>query len=270
VDEFPHPNSKVIARSQDLFVGGPATNASIACAHLGGRSTLVTSVGSHVLANFIKAEIRQHSVHLIDLNPEFAGLPVISSISVNKLGERNVVSANAATVTVPPAQVDEAALAKAALILVDGHYMQACQAWADVAHHRKLPVVLDGASWKEGTEELLRSIDTAICSNDFMPPGCANEDEVIEYMKACGVANIAITKGAEPITFQSKAASGILKVPSIEPVDTMGAEDIFQGAFCYFYSSGNGFVEALAEAAKIAAESCRLGGAREWMKYLPA
>jgi sugar/nucleoside kinase (ribokinase family) len=267
VDEFPHANSKVTARSQDVFVGGPATNAAITCAHLGGKATLVTAIGSHILAAAIKAEARQHSVNLIDLNPDFAELPVLSSIAVNNRGERNVVSANAARVSVPPARIDEAAFSKASFVMVDGHYMQACQTWASAAHARKVPVVLDGGSWKEGTADLLHFIDTAICSNDFMPPGCSSEDDVIKYLKDSGVANIAITKGADPITFQAKGAFGVIKVPSAEPVDTMGAGDIFHGAYCYFYSSGSGFVEALAEAAKIAAESCRFSGTREWMKH---
>jgi sugar/nucleoside kinase (ribokinase family) len=53
-------------------------------------------------------------------------------------------------------------------------------------------------------------------------------------------------------------------------VDTMGAGDIFHGAFCFFSSEGKGFVESLGEAANIAAESCRYKGTREWMKHLTA
>ena len=270
VDEFPSPNTKITARSQEVFIGGPATNASVTFAHLGGRASLVTAVGNHVLAAAIKADARQHSVNLIDLNPNFSDLPVISSIVVNNRGERDVVSANTVRVDVPPAKIDEAILAKASRVMVDGHYMQACQAWAEAARARSIPVVFDGGSWKEGTVDLLHSIDTAICSNDFLPPGCTSEDDVIKYLKDNGVANIAITRGADPITFHSKTASGIMKVPSVEPVDTVGAGDIFHGAFCFFASSGGGFVEALAEAAKIAAESCRFRGTREWMQHTSA
>ena len=266
VSEFPKPNSKVTARSQEVFIGGPATNASVAFAHLGGRASLVTAVGSHVMAAAIKADLRQHAVNLIDLNPSFSSLPVISSIAVNKRGERNVVSANTVRVDVPPAAIDAPALAKASLVLVDGHYMEACQAWASAARTRKVPVVLDGGSWKEGTADLLHSVDTAICSNDFLPPGCKSEEAVIKYLKDRGVSNVAITKGADPITFHSKTVSGVLKVPSVEPVDTTGAGDIFHGAFCYFSSSGSGFVEALADAAQVAADSCCFHGTREWMK----
>lgn len=268
VDRFPEPNSKVSALSQDVFVGGPATNAAITFAHLGGRSTLVTAVGRHPLADSITKEIRRRSIHLIDLHPDFTDTPVISSIAVNPAGERNVVSANSIRIHIPPPQVDHAALQKAAVLLVDGHYMQACQAWAIAARSLGVRVVLDGGSWKDGAEELLQSIDTVICSEDFLPPQCPSEDDVIAYLHDRGVTNIAITKGAGPIRFHSRAASGNVSVPSIDPVDTMGAGDIFHGAFCYFSSEGIGFVEALVEAAQIAAESCRYHGTREWMKHV--
>jgi sugar/nucleoside kinase (ribokinase family) len=270
VDEFPQTNSKVTASSQDVFVGGPATNAAITFAHLGGHSTLVTAVGSHSLADTIAKEVRRLSINLFDLNPNFTETPVISSIAVNPLGERNVVSANAVRIPIPPPKVDDAILQKSAFVLVDGHYMQACQAWAAAAHSRKVRVVFDGGSWKDGTAELLQFVTTAICSEDFLPPGCTNEDEVVAYLQGRGVVNIAITKGAAPIRFHSNAASGSMSVPSVEQVDTMGAGDIFHGAFCFFSSEGKGFVEAIGDAANVAAESCRYKGTREWMKHFAA
>lgn len=267
VDEFPHDNSKVAARSQDVFAGGPATNAAIAFAHLGGAATLVTAVGTHVLTGLIKSEIAQYSFRLIDLNPQFADAPAISSITVNHRGERNIVSANAVRVSIPAPRVDEAALANASVLLVDGHFMQACQAWASAACERAVPVVLDGGSWKQGTDELLHFVNTAICSGDFMPPGCADEDGVIRYLQNCGVRNVAITHGAQSIRYESGAASGLVPVPQIVPVDTMGAGDIFHGAFCYFSSAGMGFADSLAEAARVASQSCQFRGTREWMQH---
>jgi sugar/nucleoside kinase (ribokinase family) len=130
-----------------------------------------------------------------------------------------------------------------------------------------IPVVLDGGSWKDGADDLLKSVNVAVCSADFIPPGCLGEDDVLQYLNDCGVAHVAITRGAEPIRYVSGSVCGIVPVPPIEPVDTMGAGDIFHGAFCFYFSTGHGFVEALGEAAKIAAESCRFHGTREWMKH---
>lgn len=268
VDEFPAANAKVAAHSQDVFTGGPATNAAIAFSHLGGAATLVTTVGRHALAGVIRQELRRYSIRLIDLNPDFDSVPAMSSVSVRANGERNVVSANAARIPAPPAQVDEATLAQASVVLVDGHAMQACQAWAAAAHALGIPVVLDGGSWKPGAEYLLKTIDIAICSADFMPPGCFTQDDVLAYLKEAGVTSVAITNGPAPIRFAANASSGTMPVPQAEPVDTMGAGDIFHGAFCYFLSTGLGFVEALAAAANIAAESCRFHGPRAWMRHI--
>ena len=267
VERFPTANSKVVARSQDVFVGGPAANASITFAHLGGGTTLVTAVGRHPLAGLIRAELRNYSVRLIDLNPDFDEVPIISSISVDQVGDRNIVSANAGRVPAVAAYVVKGVCDGASVLLVDGHHMEACQAWAEAASARGVPVVMDAGSWKTGTEHLLEIIDTAICSADFLPPGCSTDDDVLKYLEGCGVKNIAITRGAESIRFVSSAVSGMLPVENAHVVDTMGAGDILHGAFCYYVAVGWGFLEALEEAKMIATESCRYPGPREWMNH---
>jgi sugar/nucleoside kinase (ribokinase family) len=270
VDEFPATNTKVEARSQEVFVGGPATNAAVTFAHLGGKAALVTAAGRNVLANVVREELGRHKIQLVDLNPEFEGDPVLSAVSVDRHGNRNVISANATRVAIPPPKIDGSLIGEAGIVLVDGHYMQACQAWASAAKGRGKPVALDGGSWKQGTEELLKNVDTAICSADFLPPNCGSPDEVLEFLKSRGVAKIAITDGAQAIRFISGPSWGTLLVPHVDVVDTMGAGDILHGAYCHFASTGHGFVESLAEAAKIASESCRYAGTREWMRHLQA
>jgi sugar/nucleoside kinase (ribokinase family) len=270
VEKFPAANSKVAAQTQDVFVGGPATNAAIAFAHLSGSSSLVTVIGSHALGDVVRKDAESRSVRLIDLNPAFDQPPPISSVTVDAKGRRNVVSANSVRIAAPDAAPDPRTLEQAGVVLIDGHFMQAGKAWAAAAHARGTPVVLDGGSWKEGTEELLSSVAIAICSADFRPPGCSNEESVVRYLKQHGVKHIAITHGADPVLFESGSSSGTLRVPEIEAVDTMGAGDIFHGAFCLFFSVGHGFVGAIAEAAQVASESCCYHGTREWMQHITA
>jgi sugar/nucleoside kinase (ribokinase family) len=267
VDEFPVANTKVAARSQSVFAGGPATNAAIACTHLGSKAALVTVVGRNALASAIREELERCSVQLIDLNPDFEDAPVISSITVDSGGNRNVVSANAPRVAAPPASVDPELCRQVRLLLVDGHHMEACQAWAAAAKACGTPVVFDGGSWKDGTEALLKSVHTAICSADFMPPDCSSRDEVIQFLKNSGVANIAITNGSAPIEFLCGQSSGSIRFPEVDVVDTMGAGDILHGAYCHFASMERDFIDSLTQAAQIASESCRYAGTREWMKH---
>jgi len=268
VDHFPAPNSKVAANDQDLFIGGPATNAAITFSLLGGKPSLITVVGRHTLADVIRKELRTHSVRLIDLNPDFQEVPAISSVAIDRTGNRNVVSANAMRVPAPPTEVDLKVLHHARIVLVDGHYMERCQAWSRAAKTQGVPVVLDAGSWKEGTEELLKNIDTVICSSDFLPPGCRKQSDIFDYLKTRGVVNIAMTRGSDPVLFSSRSSSGSVRVPHVKAIDTLGAGDVFHGAFCYFASIGHKFDSALGEAARIAAESCRFRGPRAWADSL--
>ena len=64
---------------------------------------------------------------------QFDEVPVISSISINEAGERNITSTNAARVHMHSPDVDKEVLERASIVLVDGHYMQACQSWVKAA-----------------------------------------------------------------------------------------------------------------------------------------
>jgi sugar/nucleoside kinase (ribokinase family) len=265
VDEFPPANTKAVARSQEVFVGGPATNAAITFSLLGGKATVVTGVGRHPAAGLVKDELRKYSIDLVDLAPQSELLPAISSVWVNQHGQRSVVSVNATRIDIPSPQVDHSLLQEASILLIDGHLMSACQAWAAAAHTHGIPVVFDGGSWKPGTDQLLNFVDIAICSADFFPPGCTSDDTVINYLQSAGVRQIAITHGATPVRFVDTSHSGLIEVPRIDAVDTTGAGDIFHGAFCFHTANGSSFVEALREAACIATASCQFHGTREWM-----
>ena len=265
VDEFPSPDTKAVAQSQKLLVGGPATNAAIALSHLGGSATLAAAIGHHALASLMREELQRYAVGLIDLAPERDDPPPVSSIWVNRRGQRSIVSVNSTLFNIPPSQVSASILQGTDILLVDGHSMPACQAWAQAAQSAQVPVVFDGGSWKPGTEQLLKFVDTAICSTAFRPPGCTSEEEAIQYLQAAGVRRIALTKGADPIQFITDTSAGFIEVPQVDAVDTSGSGDIFHGCFCFYAASGFSFTDALHESAKIAAEACRYHGTREWM-----
>jgi len=88
---------------------------------------------------------------------------------------------------------------------------------------------------------------------------------VIAYLRSLHIPHIAITQGAKPILYSTNEICGEIPVPQIQPIDTLGAGDIFHGAFCDAILR-MGFREALGEAAAIAARSCLSFGTRAWMQ----
>lgn len=267
VEAVPRRNQKISVPGQHIAAGGPATNAAITFGFLGGAATLVTAVGRHPLSAIVRQDLAHSSVTLHDLARRRTEAPPISSILVTRdTGERAVVSANAAIFSPSPADFDPAWLTGVSIVQVDGHYMPLCLEVTRLAHVRGIPVVLDSGSWKPGMAALLRFIDAVICSDDFRPPRCRNRKDVFDFLAAKNIRQVAITRGAAPTEFVDRGTRGRIAIKKVRSVDTLGAGDIFHGAFCYYACRGDlSFREALAAAGRVAAFSCRYLGTRAWM-----
>jgi sugar/nucleoside kinase (ribokinase family) len=261
----PTNNQKIVAADYSVAAGGPATNAAITFSYLGDRSTLLGTVGNHPIAQLIKADLATSKVAIADLAPAQTEPPPVSSIVVSQgTGERAVISINAVKNQVAPESIPENILQGVDIVLIDGHQMLVGEAIAQLAKARNIPVVIDGGSWKPGFEKVLPFVDYAICSANFHPPNCHNTAEVFSYLSQMGISDLAITQGEKPIQFLAEGEIQTLEVPQIQAVDTLGAGDMFHGAFCHYILQQN-FPDALAAAAKIAARACQYFGSRQWM-----
>ena len=267
-DSAPLNNQKIVAHDYTVAAGGPATNAAVAFSYLGNQSQVLGIVGSHPMTQLIKADLANYQIAIADLDPTTETAPPVSSIIVTQTtGERAVVSINAVKTQANSLSIPPDTLQNIDIVLIDGHQMAVGLIQAQMAKAQKIPVVIDGGSWKPGFEELLHEVDYAICSANFHPPGCDTEQEVFAYLCKLGIPHIAITHGEKSITYLSSNKTGTVNVPTIKPVDTLGAGDIFHGAFCH-YILQESFTDALKKAANIAANSCRFFGTRRWMQRI--
>lgn len=258
-------NQKQVALDYTIAAGGPATNAAVAFRYLGDRPTLLGVAGTHPMTQFALMELQQQQVAMIDLNPTHpAPIPTSSILVTQDTGERSIISLNATKAQAQLPYLPPNLLQDVEVVLIDGHQAQVGEAIALQAHTQGIPVVIDGGHWKPGFELILPYTDYAICSNDFMPPNCHSCGDAVVYLKNLGIANIAITHGSDPIEFYSANTAGTVDVPVIQAIDTLGAGDIFHGAFCHFILRLP-FAKALAEASQVAAQSCQSFGTRQWM-----
>ncbi|MFI5842475.1 PfkB family carbohydrate kinase [Catenuloplanes sp. NPDC051500] len=264
VSRPPGGNEKVVALRQTVAAGGPATNAAVTCAHLGGDATLVTAVGRHPLAAGIRADLDGCGVRVRDLTPERAASPATSTILVTAdSGDRSVVSTNAIGLhVVPPDDCDWAGVTA---LQVDGHHPEVALAALRAARAAGIPTIMDGGSWKDGTARLLPLIDVIACSADFRPPGGVPIETALR-----DVPWVAITAGAGPIRWWGPGGRrGEVPVPRVDVVDTLGAGDVFHGALTHGIAvDGLGdFPGLLARAARVAARACASFGTRSWMHH---
>lgn len=265
-ESYPQANQKVVAQKYLTAAGGPATNAAFAFSYFGNTGKLLTVLGQHPITQLIRADLANYPLEIVDLIPEKTDSPPVSSIIVTTAtGERSVISINALKSQGNRSQIPEDILHEIDIILVDGHQMEVSIVLAQAAKERQIPVVLDGGSWKPNLEKLLPVVDYAICSADFYPPRCRSTEDIFEFLEKMEISQIVITQGEKPILYCDRGAIHTLPIPKINAVDTLGAGDIFHGAFCH-YILATDFPTALKRAAQIAVKSCQSFGTRSWYR----
>lgn len=265
VDAVPGPNEKIVARHSALDVGGPAANAAATARALGSEVTLVTAVGSSALTDVAVAGLAELGVPVVDLLARSSGSPAVSTVLVDAVtGDRAVVSVNASDVG-PVGEVPAAVLGSAAVLLVDGHHMEAAIDAARRARAMGVTVVFDGGSWKEGTDRLVEHVDVALVSADFAVP---DGSDPIPFLRRAGCAVAARSNGAGPIIGSHRGHGFSIPVDESDAVDTLGAGDVLHGALSHYLAEAAGELDhvpsLLRAASVVATASVSATGARGW------
>lgn len=288
----PGPNEKLTAARQDVAAGGPAANAAVVFAALGGRARLVTALGSGAVAQIARADLERHGVDVVDVTPGSASELGVSAVRVDEAtGDRSVLSMDAA------GRVDAAGrealetlsgadcdgwVAGADVVLLDGHLPVLALALAGAARRAGVGVVVDAGRWREVMGDLLPMAGVIVASAEFRWRGAGGG--TAPWLELAH-ADQAVTHGADPVQWWSGEAMGEVAVPVVDAVDTLGAGDAFHGAFAYWHAlasrmhlSGSpgrdqhharpSLPQQLAAAAEVAALRCSVVGPRDWLALL--
>jgi sugar/nucleoside kinase (ribokinase family) len=280
----PGPDQKVTAQRQFVAAGGPATNAAVTFAALGGRARLVTALGSGPIGVLIGSELAACGVDVVDVGPP-EHQPPVSAIAVEPLhGLRSVISPDARGSTV---STGADLVSGADAVLVDGHHADLAMAAAAGAASAGVDLVVDAGRWKPVFEQLIPVATAMICGADFRLPEhrTDGQDRSALALAARGVPAVATTHGPDPIRWWLGGKSGTLTVPPVQAVDTLGAGDAFHGAYLFAScqarrSVGAGpvsndlgeaeLITRLQFAAEVAALACATPGTRGWLSRIPA
>ena len=301
VDAPPGPDEKIVALDQAVAAGGPAANAAVAFAALGGRALLAAPVGAGPLAELIRADLTAHGVELIDCAaaPTTRGAaaagPSVSSCTISAAtGERSVVSTNARARPDPaPLSALSDAVAAGApapdVVLIDGHNPPLARAGLDLAERVGALRLMDAGSWKDDAADLPGRCDVVAPSARFHPPGPAGAlrepADVAAWLRGRGAGAVVLTRGSAPVLWWCGERSGSAAPPAVGAVDTLGAGDVFHGALALALAralpgrrfGGGGeariapaaLVDAVASACAVAAASTEHFGTRAWIGAVP-
>jgi sulfofructose kinase len=257
----PTADEKLRATAMHTCGGGPAANAAVTIARLGGSVRFCGYLGNDAFGDAHLREFASDGVLADVLQRGEAPTPV-AAVTIKPNGDRSIIdyrapSALAANDTIRLAHTP------AKVLLVDGHQPLLSLALVEEARALGIPSVLDAGSINDGTLLLYNKVDYLITSEKFAKQFSGEEDPRTALAALDGTAPfIACTWGAEGVYWQDENGQHHMPAFDIEPVDTTGAGDAFHGAFALGVAEGLQPKQNMQRASATGALTCLKAGAR--------
>ncbi len=263
---FPVPRDrKVRVKEFARQGGGPAANAAVAIARLGGIASFAGAVGDDALGVEQRRELTDEGVDVTHVEVVAGAPSFVCFILVDEAdGARTIVSAphERPLPVRPPAALRDGA----DLLLVDGWGGPAQRALVGEARERGIPVMLDAGSAREDVLAILPDADVVIASEPFAREWADGGDpeSAVRAMLRSGVRLAAVTRGPQGVVAGAAGAAELFRVDAVpvDAVDTTGAGDAFHGGAAWALARGRNWEESLRIGAFVAAAKCRGLGAR--------
>jgi len=261
VERHPLADEKLQATAMQSCGGGPAANAAVQVARLGGSAAFCGYLGNDLYGDAHVAEFEAEGVDLRCLLRGARPSPV-SQILAKPDGSRSVVNFKGETPWLDGNAVDFSQL-QPKVILFDGHEPLLSEAVIGWAPGEEIPTVLDAGSLHRGTEALAMQVDFLVASSRFACQLCGTED-MQAALEQLGDArdNVVITMGSEGLLWARSGECGHIDAFPVEAIDSTGAGDAFHGAFALGVARGMEWHELLHFASAAGALTCTQLGAR--------
>jgi sulfofructose kinase len=263
VDTLPRKPEKYRARGAAIVGGGCAANAAVAVARLGGRSLLSARTGQDRIGDMIVADLEGEGVDCSLVRRIEDGRSSFSSIYVDAAGERQIVNFRDMDLSFDASWLADRIPQGVDAILADTRWPQGAAAALSAAKSRGVPGILDAeAPVREATDAVAAASHIAFSAQglrDFT--GIADLKDALAAARDETGAWVCVTDGPAGVTFFEGDAPAHVAAFPVEVVDTLGAGDVWHGAFALALGEGQGAREAIAFANAVAAIKCtRFGG----------
>ena len=236
---------------------GMATAQAAAIVRLGGSARLWASCGDDAAGDRIVEQLTDAGIDLSALRRVPGARSGFSSIFMDKTGERMIVpqydpAIRAAPGTLPP--MDDVAV-----VSVDVRWPAAAEMALRWARERGIPGLLDVEVAADDVLNRLVPLASHIVASEagaLHLTGMSPDAAVAAISARCG-ALVAVTAGERGVFW----SGGHLPAPKVDAIDTLGAGDVFHGAFALGLAEGWDDERKLRFASVAAAIKCtRFGG----------
>jgi sulfofructose kinase len=264
LESFPVAAEKHLAHSLAIVGGGIAANAAVAVARLGGRALLATRLGDDSIGRDILADLEGEGVDR-RFARRFPGCASpLSAVLVDRAGERMVINHADPAIPDDPSWLPDALPDGVGAVMADTRWQAGALKMFGAARRAGVFAVLDGDR-RPQDRALLAAATHLVFAAQAARELTGHDDPraAIADFPAPADVVVAITDGVRGTLL--RRGREIVAAPAfpVVAVDTLGAGDVFHGAFAYGLVEGMDDLAALRFASAVAAIKCtRFGGRR--------
>jgi sulfofructose kinase len=263
LEKFPLPGTKTRARDFALVGGGCAANAAVAIARLGGAAALAAPLGDDAVGDQILAGLAAEGVDCSASIRVAGATSPISAILVDASGERMIVNRRDEGLSAARLDHPELLLEGFDAVLADNRFGRFVLPLCRAARARGLPVVLDGDRPTVATDELLTACTHIVFAADGLRATAGFDDlrGALQEIALKTPAFLAVTDGERGVLWLDGEQVRERAAHEVRVVDTLGAGDVFHGAFALALAEGQNVADIIEFANAAAAVKCtRFGG----------
>lgn len=267
VSGVPGRGSKENATHFDEICGGNALNAAIGIVRLGGRASICGPMGDikEMSSRFIFEKLAHEGIETKHIMHMPGLVTPLSAVMVDPSGERTIVTFRDPELWKVHLPDTETLLDDCAAILTESRCAGFCTELCAEARRRGIPVIVDVDRAMSLREGLLNASSHLVFSSEPLQETADVSDDAQALKKIAKLTPsfLAGTRGARG-TIWLDENQAIQETPAfpVHTVDTLGAGDVFHGAFALAITEGQELRQALRFASAAAALKCtRHGGA---------
>jgi sugar/nucleoside kinase (ribokinase family) len=267
VQRLPGRGSKESASHFDEICGGNALNGAIGIARLGGRASICGPMGDarETTSRFIFEKMAHEGIDTRQLVHMPGLVTPISNIMIDPSGERTIVTFRDPELWKVRLPNADTLLDDCAAILTESRCAAFCTDLCAEARRRGIPVIVDVDHAMSLREGLLTVSSHLVFSSEALQEtaGVADDGEALKKIAKLTPSFLAGTRGALGTIWLDERQT-LQQTPAfpVHTVDTLGAGDVFHGAFALAITERQDLRVALRFASAAAALKCtRFGGA---------
>ncbi len=255
---------KNFASSLRVAPGGPAANAAVAIATMGGSSRLIATLGSDTVGDSIVTDLELRGVDVSRVRRVLGVVSPVSTVTVDDRGERTIVNHTDTDLFEGSDAVTSNDMADSRALLTDLRWPDG--ALSAIRHANKLgiPSVVDCDLTASSIHDAIISSATHLVFSEpalIRMTGRRDVDDALADVAVTTEAFVGVTLGRRGFRWLERGTVRDFSGIDVEVVNTLGAGDVFHGAFALGLAEGRNIDDIIEWSSAAAAFKCTGRGA---------